>query len=398
MDKNAIAGYFLKKYDKIRNYALNSYERKPFQANFPIFQESEIKQLLSFVTEIFITEPVVLNVSSNTVVIGDLHGHIFDLFRILNYYRNFDEQLNFLFLGDLIDRGNFSLGTILYIFALKVCYPKRVWIIRGNHEFSQIFISNGFAEDLSNYSVELIYEFSQTFSYIPFAAIIDNYALCVHGGIGPSVKSVKDIQQIKRPVSSFEQSIVTDLVWSDPSMTKNDFTPSVRGSGWLFGTDVISNFLKESDLEILIRGHQCISSGVSLSNNKKVITIFSASNYCGTEKNLGAALLLASDHKMKIHTFKPLPNFKKTDFNFVITSMQPYHHPTPIEKILKNEPNEEKFSILRMTSSSFPRKPLGYGRFSLYASNTKFLLNTPKRNFLESSIPMCTEKTVEIFK
>lgn len=76
-------------------------------------------------------------------VIGDLHGQFYDLVEILSRVgwaegKDGKEKGNFLFLGDYVDRGMFSIQTFVLVLALKINSPKRVIVLRGNHECRQL--------------------------------------------------------------------------------------------------------------------------------------------------------------------------------------------------------------------------------------------------------------------
>jgi len=274
--------------------------------NMPFIPLGKLKALLADVFEVFKSESSLPRIKSPAVVIGDLHGHIQDLFRIMRDFP-LESDRKYVFLGDLVDRGEHSLHTTIMVFLLKVLYPAQVFLIRGNHEFDDMCSNAGFkAEVLRDYSDSGIYEsFLAAFSVLPLALIIDQRILCVHGGIGPSIETIEQIESIPRPIMSFEDMKVSSLVWSDPTEDSGVFMPSCRGTGFLFGKEALFGFLDKNNIEILIRGHECVSGGVYSQFDGRVYTVFSASNYCGVSNNFAGALEINSIRSLISHRYAP---------------------------------------------------------------------------------------------
>ena len=248
--------------------------------------------------DIFENESIVLQLYPPIIVVGDVHGHILDLLRIF-HEKGLVPETKYLFLGDYVDRGSFSIETISLLFLLKILYPDSIYLIRGNHEFSEVCDHDTLLKECSSlYNSRDIYEtITETFSYLPLAATIGNYALCVHGGIGRSFCFVNQLRSLKRPIRDFSNPIVEQLLWSDPSNEIEYFGDSPRGLGQLFGFNAISSFLEQEDFSILIRGHQCMNLGAEMQCKNKVLTVFSCSNYCGVINNLAAIVLIPDFHR-----------------------------------------------------------------------------------------------------
>jgi serine/threonine-protein phosphatase 4 catalytic subunit len=117
---------------------------------------------------------------------------------------------NYLFMGDFVDRGFYSVETFLLLLALKVSlkwltyekvrYPERITLIRGNHESRQITQVYGFYDEcLRKYGSVNVWRYcTEIFDYLALAAIIDTRIFCVHGGLSPSISSLDEIRQIDR--------------------------------------------------------------------------------------------------------------------------------------------------------------------------------------------------------
>lgn len=300
----------------------------------PVIPIDTLNELIDQCQKIFQDEPIVLQLNAPLLVIGDLHGHLFDLFRILklNDFSSpsfFDKK--YLFLGDIVDRGEFSTETLTLILVLKVLYPENIYIIRGNHEFGEIASHCGFfSELLSLYNNDVIIKrYLELFSYIPLAASIkastssyssitnsneEKYAFCVHGGIGPTLFMENQISNLVRPIETYsDQPLLKDILWSDPAFdsTVTDYAESHRGLGHHFGINSINSFLKRSGYSILVRGHQCVSNGFEYHLNYKVVTVFSASNYCGDTNNKSAVMLISEGDRYNCENFEPLPYIER---------------------------------------------------------------------------------------
>lgn len=244
--------------------------------------------------QIFLEQDMVLELSAPITICGDIHGQYNDLLRIFEA-SNYPPRANYLFLGDYVDRGSQSIETICLLLAYKIKYPNNFFLIRGNHECSYINRQYGFFEDcVSNYNINLWRSFSDLFNCMPIAAIIDDKIFCVHGGLSPDLKSVEQIRQIRRPIEIPENGLLHDLVWSDPSSNENpeDWAPSPRGTSFIYGPKPIKTFLDKHDFELLCRAHQVVMSGYEFpfKDEHIIVTIFSASNYCGEYQNQGAFL------------------------------------------------------------------------------------------------------------
>jgi protein phosphatase len=279
-----------------------------------------LQQLIGAATDIFSRESVLLELDEDLVVVGDLHGHILDLFRILTEF-GMPPTINYLFLGDLVDRGQFSTETAVLILTLKVLWPASVFLIRGNHEFREMWESGGFTAELQALypNDDAASEFEKVFSVLPVAALLRGTILCAHGGIGPHFTSVQAIKGLQRPILDFEGNMLRELLWSDPSPAVQDFQPSIRGLGVLFGHRVLANFLWENGLTILVRAHECVDQGCLAQFDGLVVTVFSASAYCNQSRNQAGALLVRGEVPSAV-TFPPIRPVMRRDIHFVTVS------------------------------------------------------------------------------
>ncbi|GAV79055.1 Metallophos domain-containing protein/Kelch_3 domain-containing protein [Cephalotus follicularis] len=291
-------------------------------ANRRFFLDSyEVGELCYAAEQIFMHEPTVLQLKAPIKVFGDLHGQFGDLMRLFDEY-GFPSTagdityIDYLFLGDYVDRGQHSLETIALLLALKIEYPENVHLIRGNHEAADINALFGFRLECiermgENDGIWAWTRFNQLFNYLPLAALIEKKIICMHGGIGRSIHSVEQIEKLERPITMDAGSIILmDLLWSDP--TENDsiegLRPNARGPGLVtFGPDRVIDFCKRNKLQLIIRAHECVMDGFERFAQGQLITLFSATNYCGTANNAGAILVVGRGLVIVPKLIHPLP-------------------------------------------------------------------------------------------
>ncbi|XP_024450322.1 serine/threonine-protein phosphatase BSL1 isoform X1 [Populus trichocarpa] len=291
-------------------------------ANRRFFLDSyEVGELCYAAEQIFMQEPTVLQLKAPIKVFGDLHGQFGDLMRLFDEY-GFPSTagdityIDYLFLGDYVDRGQHSLETITLLLALKIENPENVHLIRGNHEAADINALFGFRIECiermgESDGIWAWTRFNQLFNCLPLAALIEKKIICMHGGIGRSIHSVEQIEKLERPITMDAGSIILmDLLWSDP--TENDsiegLRPNARGPGLVtFGPDRVSDFCKKNKLQLIIRAHECVMDGFERFAQGQLITLFSATNYCGTANNAGAILVVGRGLVVVPKLIHPLP-------------------------------------------------------------------------------------------
>ncbi|KAH9311050.1 hypothetical protein KI387_026085, partial [Taxus chinensis] len=282
---------------------------------------NEIAELCDTAERIFSREPSVLQIKAPVKIFGDLHGQFGDLMRLFDEYgapstAGDITYIDYLFLGDYVDRGQHSLETISLLLALKIEYPHNVHLIRGNHEAADINALFGFRIECIERMGErdgiwAWHRINQLFNWLPLAALIEKKIICMHGGIGRSINHIEQIENLQRPITMEAGSVVLmDLLWSDP--TENDsvegLRPNARGPGLVtFGPDRVMEFCNNNDLQLIVRAHECVMDGFERFAQGHLITLFSATNYCGTANNAGAILVLGRDLVVVPKLIHPLP-------------------------------------------------------------------------------------------
>ncbi|KAK7333010.1 hypothetical protein VNO80_29770 [Phaseolus coccineus] len=282
--------------------------------------ESEIRQLCVNARQIFLAQPILLELRAPMRVCGDIHGQYQDLLRLFEY-GGYPPAANYLFLGDYVDRGKQSLETICLLLAYKIRYPDKIFLLRGNHEEAKINRIYGFYDECKRrFNVRLWKIFTDCFNCLPVAALIDEKILCMHGGLSPELESLDQIKEIQRPTEIPDSGLLCDLLWSDPDSSIEGWAESDRGVSCTFGPDVVAEFLDKNDLDLVCRGHQVVEDGYEFFAKRRLVTIFSAPNYGGEFDNAGALLSVDDSLVCSFEILKPVDrasgssskmNFKK---------------------------------------------------------------------------------------
>ncbi|TPP59276.1 Serine/threonine-protein phosphatase [Fasciola gigantica] len=260
-------------------------------------------------------------------VCGDVHGQFYDLMNIFDLNGLPSKENPYLFNGDFVDRGSFSVECIFTLLGFKLLYPNHFYLSRGNHESENMNRLYGFEGEVkSKYSVEMVEIFTDLFNWLPLAHLINGrilevadsllftftvlsfhmFILCaidrrlpkvMHGGLfSDDNVTLDDIRKISRDRQPPEGSPMCELLWSDP-MESNGRTTSKRGIGCQFGPDVTERFCKANGLDYIIRSHEVKDNGYEIAHGDRCVTVFSAPNYCDTMHNRGAFITLIGKHK-----------------------------------------------------------------------------------------------------
>ncbi|XP_004494579.1 serine/threonine-protein phosphatase PP1 [Cicer arietinum] len=267
--------------------------------------ESEIRQLCINARQIFLSQPILLDLRAPIRICGDIHGQYQDLLRLFEY-GGYPPAANYLFLGDYVDRGKQSLETICLLLAYKIRYPDRIYLLRGNHEDAKINRIYGFYDECKRrFNVRLWKIFTDCFNCLPVAALIDEKILCMHGGLSPELQNLDQIREVTRPTEIPDSGLLCDLLWSDPDSSAEGWQDSDRGVSCTFGPDVVAEFLEKSDLDLICRGHQVVEDGYEFFAKRRLVTIFSAPNYGGEFDNAGALLSVDESLVCSFEILKP---------------------------------------------------------------------------------------------
>jgi len=311
-----------------------------------VLKESEVKLLCSKALEILVEESNVQRIDSPVTICGDIHGQFYDLMELFKVGGDCP-QTNYLFMGDFVDRGFYSVETFLLLLALKVRlrrtftprnarialearaskktlriqpspsrnsrdaqvrYPDRIFLIRGNHESRQITQVYGFYDEcLRKYGSVNVWRYcTDIFDYLSLSALIDNRILCVHGGLSPTITTVDQIRTIDRKQEVPHDGAMCDLLWSDPEdVTGWGLSP--RGAGYLFGGDVCQQFNAANSIDLIARAHQLVMEGYKWMFDEQLVTVWSAPNYCYRCGNVAAIMELDENLEKSFKVFEAAP-------------------------------------------------------------------------------------------
>ncbi|CDQ81789.1 unnamed protein product [Oncorhynchus mykiss] len=210
----------------------------------------------------------------------------------------------YLFLGDYVDRGYFSIECVLYLWSLKILYPKTLYLLRGNHECRHLTEYFTFKQECKiKYSEQVYDSCMDAFDCLPLAALMNQQFLCVHGGLSPEIHNLDDIKKIDRFKEPPAFGPMCDLLWSDPledfgnEKTQEYFSHNtVRGCSYFYSYPAVCEFLQNNNLLSVIRAHEAQDAGYRMYRKSQttgfpsLITIFSAPNYLDVYNNKGQSI------------------------------------------------------------------------------------------------------------
>ncbi|PLB35775.1 serine/threonine-protein phosphatase 2B catalytic subunit [Aspergillus candidus] len=266
------------------------------------------------------SEPNLLEMDAPITVCGDVHGQYYDLMKLFEVGGD-PSETRYLFLGDYVDRGYFSIECVLYLWSLKIWYPNTLWLLRGNHECRHLTDYFTFKLECKHKYSERVYEACiESFCSLPLAAVMNKQFLCIHGGLSPEMHTLEDIKAIDRFREPPTHGLMCDILWADPleefgqEKTGDYFIHnSVRGCSYFFSYPAACAFLEKNNLLSIIRAHEAQDAGYRMYRKTRttgfpsVMTIFSAPNYLDVYNNK-AAVLKYENNVMNIRQFNCTPH------------------------------------------------------------------------------------------
>ena len=275
-------------------------------------KETEVIELCKQAQEIISREDNVPTLSSPITVCGDIHGQFDDLIELFRVGGKIPDT-NYLFLGDFVDRGLNSVETFLLLLSYKVKYPDRIILLRGNHESRQITQVYGFYDEcIRKFGSGNVWKYcTDIFDCLCLAAVIDNQIFCVHGGLSPNVDTIDDIRKIKRIQEVPQDGAMSDMLWSDPDADVKGFGFSPRGAGYLFGEDEVDKFNRKNNTTLIARAHQLVMEGYLMVFEEKLVTVWSAPNYCYRCNNVASIMEFDEHLNRSFKVFEAAPSEDK---------------------------------------------------------------------------------------
>ncbi|KAI8800898.1 Metallo-dependent phosphatase-like protein [Cladochytrium replicatum] len=290
-----------------------------------LFREGRLSEeqalwIISKGTAILAAEPTLLDIEPPVTICGDIHGQFYDLIKLFSVGGD-PAETKYLFLGDYVDRGYFSIEVVLYIWSMKILRPDNIFMLRGNHECRHLTDYFTFKlESFHKYSENVYEACLQSFCALPLGALVNKQFLCIHGGLSPELNTLDDLRNIDRFKEPPTVGLMCDVLWADPmedfgQEQKNEFFVHnhVRGCSYYFSYHATCSFLERNDLLSLIRAHEVQDAGYRMYRKTRatgfpaLITIFSAPNYIDIYKNKGAVLKY-ENNIMNIRQFNNSPH------------------------------------------------------------------------------------------
>lgn len=275
-----------------------------------LLSDREIATVCTLTKELLSEEPNIVLVETPVSVCGDLHGQFNDLLELFRVEGKCPD-VNYLFLGDFVDRGAFGVEVISLLCCLKLRYPRNIVLIRGNHESRGLTRIYGFYQEcIRKYGAasSVWASFTDLFETLPLGALVDGEILGIHGGLSPSLQTLDQIVAIDRFQEVPQEGPFADLVWSDPSSSIDGFQLSPRGAGYTFGRDVAEAFLHFNGLRHVTRAHQLCMEGYQLLFDGAFSTVWSAPNYCNRFGNLASVMTIRENLQLDFNVFSSAPD------------------------------------------------------------------------------------------
>ncbi|KAH7098080.1 Metallo-dependent phosphatase [Auriculariales sp. MPI-PUGE-AT-0066] len=282
--------------------------------------EEQALYILQKGTEVLRREPTVLEVPAPIIICGDVHGQYYDLMKLFEIGGN-PANTGYLFLGDYVDRGYFSIECVLFLWTLKIWYPDTLFLLRGNHECRHLTDYFTFKLECKHKYSERIYDACvASFCALPLAALVNKQFLCIHGGLSPELNTLDDLRNLDRFREPPTQGLMCDILWADPAedfgneRTGDMFLHNnVRGCSYFYTYKAVSSFLERNQLLAVIRAHEAQDAGYRMYTKSaqtgfpSVMTVFSAPNYLDVYNNK-AAYFKYDNNTINIRQFNPSPH------------------------------------------------------------------------------------------
>lgn len=275
-------------------------------------EEDQLTMVFSKLMEVLYQEGTVQPLPLPITICGDIHGQLYDLFELFRVSGG-PENNRYLFLGDYVDRGYYSLETFTYLACLKLRYPGNVFLLRGNHECRQVNQLYGFYEEcVAVYGHAGLWRLcNEVFDLLPISAVVADKIFCVHGGLSPEIRLIEQIPLLERQDELPASGPLADLTWSDPDDIPG-WGINPRGAGWLFGQHPTEEFCHNNQIDLIVRAHQLAMEGYQYHFGKEqLLTVWSAPNYMYRSGNKASVLKIDETFKRDFVIFTAVPDSQR---------------------------------------------------------------------------------------
>ncbi|NXD24503.1 PPP6 phosphatase, partial [Spelaeornis formosus] len=256
--------------------------------------ENDLKRLCDYVCDLLLEESNVQPVSTPVTVCGDIHGQFYDLCELFRTGGQVPDT-NYIFMVVC----SFCCWCSVCLCCLFCCDPS------GIKPFSPT------DECQTKYGNANAWRYcTKVFDMLTIAALIDEQILCVHGGLSPDIKTLDQIRTIERNQEIPHKGAFCDLVWSDPEDV-DTWAISPRGAGWLFGAKVTNEFVHINNLKLICRAHQLVHEGYKFMFDEKLVTVWSAPNYCYRCGNIASIMVFKDVNTREPKLFRAVPDSER---------------------------------------------------------------------------------------
>jgi protein phosphatase len=254
-----------------------------FYRKYANLDKTSLSQTLNQVSVILDTESKLIQLSQGRIYfVGDTHGnfgvtvHAFKHLDPLpgSIHSRFDK---IVFLGDFIDRGLHAIYNVNFLMSMKVLYPDRVILIRGNHETRETNMRYGFYEEiLAKYDMRIFEQYNQIFAKLPLAVITWNNLFAVHGGIPEGLEHLNQINGLDEEMDP-DDRITFQILWNDPIERDGQFFKNSRGKySKTFGKEAFEYFLQKHNVQTILRAHEIQKKGFRAYFDTRLISLDSS--------------------------------------------------------------------------------------------------------------------------
>ncbi|HDS59196.1 MAG TPA: hypothetical protein ENN54_02740, partial [Thermoplasmatales archaeon] len=232
----------------------------------------KVARCLEAVAENMDSEPALVEPRGSLLLAGNTHGDTTVTRAVVKRFfaQGYD---HLVFLGDYVDRAppgqEASLVNLNYLLFLKQAHPRRVILLKGNHEAHHLlpFSPYDFRGEVARFYPGLYGAYEEVFRRMPLM-VLAHHVYAAHGGILPGHN-----REALRRVDKNNPSAVEAITWSDPSVS-----PALRGAGQRYDRDMLDTFLEAIHARLFIKGHDYSTLGTAIFGGR-CLTIFSSRRY-----------------------------------------------------------------------------------------------------------------------
>ena len=281
--------------------------------NYEMLEEYTILQITNKAIELMSQEPTVLTIPLPCTIVGDIHGQFHDLKELFNIGGT-PPETNYVFLGDYVDRGHYGLECLLLLVTLKLRFPTRISLLRGNHECTLQTRDYGFYDEcMKKYGNVNVWKYCvRMFEFMATAAVLDNEIFCVHGGLSQTATTLDEIKALERCKQIPPTGGYCELMWSDPDENQLEkFVKSSRSAGAMFNGQAVAEFNQTNGTRLICRAHQLAQDGYQWFFGNTLVTVWSAPKYYYRMDNVASVMEIDSPTVYNFRVFEAAPQDPK---------------------------------------------------------------------------------------